>query len=98
MATVARISIAPVKGLGLLHPEEIRLDAAGVAENRRFYLVDDHGRLFNGSRHGPLVQVRPRYEPERDWLSLHFPDGAVVEGPVEVGRAVRTNFWDERTV
>lgn len=98
MPTVERIAVTPVKGLGLLHPEQILLERNGVAENRRFYLVDDHGRLFNGSRHGPLVQVRPLYDADADTLRLEFPAGDVVEGPIELGRRVRTNFWDERVV
>ena len=98
MPTIARIAITPVKGLGLLHPEHVLLDRNGVAENRRFYLVDDHGRLFNGSRHGLLVQVRSFYKPEADTLRLEFPDGEAVDGPIELGRPVRTNFWDERVV
>jgi uncharacterized protein len=96
--TVARIAITPVKGLGLLHPERVLLERNGVAENRRFYLVDDHGHLFNGSRHGPLVQVRPSHDAAKDTLRLEFPDGEVVEGSIELGRRVRANFWGERVV
>ena len=43
MKTVSRLSIAPVKGMALVHPEEIDLERNGVADNRRFYLVDDLG-------------------------------------------------------
>ena len=49
-ATVVRISIAPVKSLGLVHPDEIELEPHGVRGNRRFWLVDADGRLFNGKR------------------------------------------------
>jgi len=98
MPTVARIGITPVKGLGLIHPDQVLPDVYGVAENRRFYMVDDAGRLFNGSRHGPIVQIRPVYDADRDTLRLEFPDGDAVEGPVELGGPVRTNFWDERDV
>ena len=34
MASVARLSIAPVKGLALVHPDAIELAREGVAENR----------------------------------------------------------------
>ena len=37
---VTRISIAPVKSLGLVHPDEIELEPHGVRGNRRFWLVD----------------------------------------------------------
>ena len=36
MARVARISIAPVKALGLVHPESVVLGPRGVAGNRGF--------------------------------------------------------------
>jgi uncharacterized protein YcbX len=42
---VVRISIAPVKSLGLVHPDEIELGPHGVVGNRRFWLVDEDGRL-----------------------------------------------------
>lgn len=49
MASVVRINITPVKGLGLRHPSDVELTTAGVMENRRFYLVSrDRGLLFNG--------------------------------------------------
>ena len=47
MATVARINVTPVKGLGLLHPDEVELTERGVEANRRYYLIQGW-RLFNG--------------------------------------------------
>ena len=46
MKTVSRLSIAPVKGLALLHPAEIELESFGVADNRRFYVIDADGRRY----------------------------------------------------
>jgi uncharacterized protein len=92
MATVARISITPVKALALAHPDEVFLGRDGVAENRRFYLTE-RGRLYSGGRYGKLFAVVPRYDAARDRLELRFPDGSVVDGPVELERAVTTNFW-----
>lgn len=82
---VVRISIAPVKALGLVHPDEVRLEAGGVAGDRRFWLVDDGGRLFNNRRCGPLMTVRPSWDERTRRLELTFPDGAVVGGVVELG-------------
>lgn len=93
MPTVARLSVTPVKGLALLHPEEVVLEAFGVAENRRFWLADSRGRLFSGLDHGPLVRIRPSYDSARDYLSMTFPDGSVVEGPVALAEAVETHFY-----
>jgi uncharacterized protein len=85
---VVRISIAPVKALGLVHPDEVRLEAGGAVGDRRFWLVDQGGRLFNNRRCGPLMTVRPHWDERARSLELTFPDGAVVGGVVELGPAV----------
>jgi hypothetical protein len=90
MATVTRINVTPVKGLGLQHPDEVELTARGVEANRRYYLISGW-RLFNGKDHGPLVRIAPH--AENGALSLRFPGGREVEGEVELGDAVTTNFW-----
>ena len=85
MATVTRISIAPVKSLGLVFPDEIELGPHGVSGDRRFWLVDADGRLFNNKRCGPLVLVRPAWDEQSGRLALSFPDGREVAGTVELG-------------
>ncbi len=92
---VAAINITSVKSLGLLHPDAVELTAAGVEANRRFYLRHE-GRIFNGKDHGPLVAVRTCVEGKR--LSLAFPDGRTVDGEVELGEVVETNFWRHHDV
>jgi uncharacterized protein YcbX len=98
MPFVARLSVTPVKGLALHHPEELLLEECGAAANRRFYLVREDGRLFSGLHHGPLVRVRAVWDEDADRLALEFPDGAVVEDAVRLGAAVRTAVWGERFV
>ena len=90
MPTVARINVTPVKGLGLLHPEEVELTERGVESNRRYYLIQGW-RLYNGKDHGQLVRIAP--EAQNGELTLRFPDGRQVSGEVELGEAVTTNFW-----
>ena len=87
MPHVARLSIAPVKSLGLLHPDKVDLTEHGVAEDRRFYLIDGTGRLIDRLLIGRLVQVAAWTDPEAKTLRLTFPDGVVVDGPVEAGEA-----------
>ncbi|MBA2460626.1 MAG: MOSC domain-containing protein [Actinobacteria bacterium] len=87
-----------MKSLGLHHPAAVELTERGLAEDRRFYLVDEVGRLVGGVRHGPLVQVRPDWEPESSSLVLTFPDGSRIEAEVEVGEQVETDFYGKRTV
>ena len=93
MASVARISIAPVKGLGLVHPDEVIVELTGVAENRRFHIVDADGRRFNQIRNGELVQIRPEYDEAAGTLALHFPDQSVARGNVALGGEVTTDFY-----
>lgn len=83
-ARVACISIAPVKALGLVHPDAVTLGERGVAGDRRFWLVDGERRLFNNKRSGPLVRIRPRWDEETRELALAFPDGTRVAGVVEL--------------
>ena len=91
MPSVSRISIAPVKGLGLLHPDEVLLADTGVRENRRFHIVDADGRRFNQLRDGKLVRIRPEYDGDR--LALHFPDGTSADGDVSLGAEITTDFY-----
>lgn len=63
----------------------LTLTLAGVADDRRFFLVDERGRLVNGKHVGELGTVVADYDHERRALRLTFPDGAVAEGTVELG-------------
>jgi uncharacterized protein YcbX len=92
-ARVTRISVAPVKSLGLLHPDEVLLEQHGVVGNRRFWLVDGDGRLFNNKRNGPMVRIVPAWDEETRVLALTFPDGARVEGVVELGDGVEAEMY-----
>jgi uncharacterized protein YcbX len=83
-ARVVAINVAPVKALGLVHPDEVELTERGVAGNRRFWLVDAERRLYNNKRDGPLVRVRPAWDEATRVLALAFPDGTRVEGEVEL--------------
>jgi uncharacterized protein YcbX len=82
---VVRICIAPVKALHVVDPDEVELTHAGVAGDRRFWLVDRNRRLVNGKGHPELMRVRPEWDEASRRLALTFPDGAVVEGEVEPG-------------
>src|SRR5262249_38267632 len=93
MAVVTRISIAPVKGLALVHPDEVQLDRSGVLENRRFYIVDDAGRRYGQIRNARLVQIRATYDREREHLALAFPDGTTAIGIVALADEVTTDFY-----
>ena len=89
---VSRLAIAPVKGLALVHPEEVVLRRDGVATDRRFYLVDPDGRLVNNKTCGELMQVCPDVSADAGTLTLRFPNGEV-SGEVALGTAIETSFY-----
>jgi uncharacterized protein YcbX len=93
MPSVAWLHVAPVKGLAVVTRDEVALERYGVAENRRFHLVGDDGRLLNGKSVPMLVGVRPSWDENARRLELAFPDGRRVEGEVELGESVTTSFF-----
>jgi uncharacterized protein len=74
----------------------ISLESSGVAENRRFFLTQEDGRLFRGAYHGPLVQVRPQYDSDAERLTLHFPDGSKAVGDAVGEEPALGDFWGRR--
>jgi uncharacterized protein YcbX len=96
--TVSQLSVAPVKGMALLHPDAVDVESFGVADDRRFFLVDDDGRRYGLLRDGSLALVVPAYDAEEETLALRFPDGTVVAGPVELDGAVAIDFYGVRDV
>jgi len=94
-ARVAAISIAPVKALGLVHPTEIQLGVRGVRGDRRFWLVDEDGRLYNNKRDGPMIRIRPSWDEATRALTLGFPDGSEVSGVVELGEPVVAELYGQ---
>lgn len=93
MPRVARLSIAPVRALGLQHPESIDVTDMGVANDRRFYLVDDKGRIVDRLLAGSLVQVSAETNPEATWVRMTFPDGTVLQDEVRLAEPVRTEVY-----
>ena len=98
MSAVTRLSIAPVRSLGLAHPAEIDVTEQGVVEDRRFYLIDDAGRLVDRHGSGRLVQVATHTDPGGETLRLDLPDGTVVAGEIDLGEAVETPIYGRTAV
>jgi len=93
MITIEAIHLAPVKSLGLVHPHTVHVERHGIVEDRRLYVIDQHGRLVTQRTHGQLVQVTPQYRVQPEWLSLGFPDGTSLEGSLTLGEAIVTQIW-----
>jgi len=99
MRTVARISIAPIKGFALLHPDRVELTPQGVPANRRFFLVDAEGRRLRSSLTSWPCVVHGVYDPETELLTVRFPDGReVAASALAVGETVYGEFEGRRVV
>jgi uncharacterized protein YcbX len=92
--TLYRLSVTPVKALRLSHPHESELTTAGIPSDRRFFLIDGEGNLFDATDHGPLLRIVPAYDPVAEHLRLTLPTGAVAEGIADdLGERIATDFF-----
>ena len=91
MATIAWISVTPVKGLALRQLDECELTELGVAGDRQFFLVDENDRLVNSKGLGVLQQIVARFDDET--LALEFPDGTTVAQQVGLDGSLDALFW-----
>ena len=73
MPHAARFSIAPVRSLGLEHPDEIDLTELGVVEDRRFFLPTTTNRLVDRLSSGALVQIATHDRSGRHPLRMTLP-------------------------
>ena len=94
-AQVVRVSIAPVKALRLVHPDEVMLAEGGIRGDRRFWLLGDNGKLYNSKRDGNLLRVRSEWDEATRRLTLFFPGGERVDGVVELGEEVDALMYGE---
>lgn len=90
---VRALLISPIKGLRVTPREELTLERDGVREDRRFYLVDERGKLVNGKRVGELIELRSEYHDADRTLTLTLPDGEQLSGPVQLGPEIDTQFF-----
>jgi uncharacterized protein YcbX len=91
-ATVAALQTTPVKGLRVIARDAVELGPSGVADDRRFYLVDERGRMVNGKQLSGLNEVVAALGDDK--LELAFPDGTRVTGPLAFGsESFHTSFF-----
>jgi hypothetical protein len=95
MLTVSRLSITPVRSFALQHPDSIELGPHGVADDRRYSLHGDDGRIFDATKHGALVQIRAELvrEDGRERLRMHLPTGEVIDDEVELGEPMQLEIY-----
>lgn len=93
--SVTGLALTPVKATQLRTVDRIALALDGVRENRRFFLIDDQGRMVNSKSLGVLEQVVADYDDGARLLRLTLPGGEVLEAPVSHGEQVETSFYSD---
>jgi uncharacterized protein YcbX len=94
-ATVRALATTPVKGLRVVGASRLELGPSGAPNDRRFHLVDDRGRMFNGKRTGVLNTVAATYDAAARELGMTFDGGEVVTGVAELGEEIDTTFYSQ---
>jgi uncharacterized protein YcbX len=94
MATVAWVAYAPVKGLALELADEGELTEDGLANDRRFFFVDENDRLVNAKGLGMLQQVHVVFDEPANTLTFRMPGGATISEEIQLGGELTATFWD----
>jgi hypothetical protein len=90
---VSALRSTPIKGLRIATRQHVMLERGGVRGDRRFYLVDERGRMVNGKHIGALNSVLADLDDDERLLTLAFPSGEVLGGPIELGPELQTSFF-----
>ena len=96
--SVSQLSITPVRGCALLHPDRVELGPHGVADDRRFTMLTSDGHIFDGTKLGPIVRIRAELERSdgAERLALHMPSGELVDGDVQVAEPMQIEVYGRR--
>jgi hypothetical protein len=92
IARVVGLSATPVKGLRIARPERVRLERDGIPGDRRFYVLDDRGRMVNGKHHGGLNEVSAELGDDGSTLTLGFPGGRTVTDAVRTSEQLTASY------
>lgn len=95
-ARVSRINVTPVKSLRLHHPDSLWIDRHGSRDDRRFLLVDDRGRLYNGNRDAALVRAESIWDAGSRCLTMTVPEAGRIEGQVLRGAPTIVDVYGRR--
>lgn len=95
---VTRLSVTPIKGLMLHHPQRIAVTSHGAVGDRDFYLVDDADRLVSVAKTGSLFALKAIFDPTTEVLSIADGPRVLVESPVHLGDRHHADFFGYRTV
>ncbi len=93
MAVVVGLAYTPVKATRLGVVDCLDLGPDGVADNRRFYVVDPSDRMINSKIAGELQTIIAEYSAGDRRLRLQLPDGRVLEDEIRLGDELDTRFF-----
>jgi uncharacterized protein YcbX len=96
--TITRLSVTPVKGLSLRHPDAIDLTGEGAAGDRLFYLLDEAGKLQSCTRNPGLYGLSADYDPQSRRLEVTRGGEVLLGGIIEPAGSVDTDLWGLRTI
>ena len=87
-----------MRSLALQHPPSIELGPNGVADDRRYSLHTEDGRIFDATKHGPLVRIRAELARTdgQERLTLELPTGEVIADAVELGEPMPLEIYGRR--
>jgi MOSC domain-containing protein len=97
-ARVSVLSVTPIKGLALHHPDRITVTSGGVVGDRAFFLLDSAGELISCTELGELMQLRAAFDPETRVLELFQGTELLRSGLVEPGEPIVADFYGLRAV
>lgn len=87
---VELLTITPIKGTGLHHPEVVELRETGAVGDREFFVIDESDRLLSLTRTGAFASLRAEVGQE---LVLSEGEKVVCRGPVRQGEPVWADFY-----
>jgi uncharacterized protein YcbX len=86
-----------VKGLNQTPRVSLTLQPEGIAEDRRFVIVDGEKALY-GADLPQLAGSTADWDADAGTLAIRLPDGAVIEGEVATGAATMAYAYGRREV
>jgi hypothetical protein len=97
VGTVSHLRASPVKGLNQTERQALTLVPCGIAEDRRFVIVED-GRALYGANLPELAGSTAAWDATAERLTITFPDGEAVAGIVVTGEPVMAHAYAGREV
>lgn len=90
------IHIYPVKSLRGLSPTFWPLDAFGLAQDRRWMLVDNEGSFVSQRRQARMTLIETVLEDDRLWLRAPAMTDLYVSVPGDAATMVETQVWRDQ--